>query len=113
MIIAVIPETAPKKLDYPVTITVRIASKKNKKLKPMVTRKRTFSMPRRAVKIPPVSPPVKPPKPAPLLCKITLAIKAIDVIIKPMSKYNSTINLQTKNEGQMPDPSSRAGLYHR
>lgn len=75
---------------YPVIMTVVIASAKNKTLKPMVIRKSVFSMPRRAVKMLPLSAPVKPPKPAPLLCKITLKIRAIDVIINAISRYLST-----------------------
>lgn len=47
-------------------------------------------MPRRAVNTPPVSAPVNPPSPAPLLCKTTLVIRAIDVIIRAMSKKVST-----------------------
>jgi hypothetical protein len=38
----------------------------------------------------PESPPVRPPRPAPLLCKMTLKINAIDVIIIAISKYLST-----------------------
>jgi hypothetical protein len=79
--------------DY-VSFTVMIARIKNNALKPIVTQNRTFSMPRRAVKTPPVSAPVKPPSPAPLLCKITLKIKAIDVIIKDASTHLLTGNLR-------------------
>lgn len=63
---------------------------KKRTLKPMVIQKRTFSIPRRAVKTPPESEPVKLPNPTPLFCKITLTIKAIEVIISAMSKYLST-----------------------
>jgi hypothetical protein len=37
-------------------------------------------------KMPPVSAPVRPPNPAPLLCKMTLMIRAIDVIIRAIFK---------------------------
>jgi hypothetical protein len=67
-----------------------MANPKNKILSPTVIRKSVFSTPRLAVNTAPVSPPVKPPNPAPLLCRMTLIIKAIDVIIIAMSKYLST-----------------------
>jgi hypothetical protein len=63
---------------------------KKSTLRPIVTRNKIFSIPRRAVKIPPVSAPVSPPNPAPLLCKITLTMRAIDVIIKAIFRYNFT-----------------------
>jgi hypothetical protein len=75
---------------YTVTITVAIASPKNNTLRPIVILNRVFSIPLLAEKTPPVSAPVKPPKPAPLLCRITLAIKAIEVIISPIFKYVDT-----------------------
>jgi hypothetical protein len=67
-------------------MTVAIAREKNRMLRTMVIWKSVRSTPRRAVKMLPVSDPVKPPRPAPLLCKITLTIKAIDVIIIAMSR---------------------------
>jgi len=72
---------------YLVTKTAAIANAKKITLKTMVARKSVFSTPRRAVKTPPVSPPAKPPSPAPLLCKITLMINVIDVIIRAISIY--------------------------
>jgi len=42
------------------------------------------------VNTPPVSPPVKPPRPAPLLWRITLATRAMDVIINPIFRYVDT-----------------------
>jgi len=75
---------------YPVNTTVEIAKPKKITLSPMVILKRVCSTPRRAVKTAPVSLPPKPPKPAPLLCKMTLTINAIDVIIIAISKYLST-----------------------
>jgi hypothetical protein len=75
----------------PVTNTVAIASRKKRTLNPMVTRKRVFSMPRRAVKKLPVSAPVNPPRPAPLLCNITLTMSEIDVIINAISRYTFKI----------------------
>jgi hypothetical protein len=74
-----------------------IARMKKRALNPIVTQNSTFSMPRRAVKTPPVSAPVKPPNPAPLLCKITQTIKAIDVIIKEASIHVLTGNLPVKS----------------
>jgi hypothetical protein len=74
------------------TTVIRVKMKK-RMLNPIVIQKRVFSIPRRAVKTPPVSAPVNPPRPTPLLCRITLAIKAIDVIIRAISKYLSTIFL--------------------
>jgi hypothetical protein len=73
-----------------VTITVAIHKIKNNTLNIIVTLNRVFSMPRLAVKTPPVSAPVRPPNPAPLLCKMMLIISAIDVIIKAINKYTST-----------------------
>jgi hypothetical protein len=67
-----------------------IAKMKKRMLRTMVTRNKTLSIPRRAVNTPPVSPPVSPPRPAPLLCKITLTINAIDVIIIATSIYDFT-----------------------
>ncbi len=52
----------------------------------MVIINKVFSIPLRAEKTLPDSPPVRPPKPTPLFCKITLTINAIEVIIKAMSK---------------------------
>jgi hypothetical protein len=67
-----------------------MAKPKNTMLITIVIRKSVFSTPRRAVKMAPESPPVRPPRPAPLLCKMTLTINAIDVIIIAISKYLST-----------------------
>jgi hypothetical protein len=74
-----------------------MARTKKRALNPIVIQNNTFSTPRRAVKTPPVSPPVKPPSPAPLLCNITQAIKAIDVIIKEASIHVFTGNLRYKS----------------
>jgi len=63
-----------------------IVSTKNTTLRTMVTQNRVFSMPRRAVNTPPVSAPVNPPRPAPLLCKMTLRIKVMDVIIREICR---------------------------
>jgi hypothetical protein len=63
---------------------------KNITLRIIVIRKRVFSIPLRAVKTPPVSAPVNPPNPAPLLCKITAKISAIDVIINAMNRKLAT-----------------------
>jgi hypothetical protein len=62
------------------------AKEKKITLNIMVIRNNVFSIPRLAVNIPPVSIPDNPPRPAPLLCKMTLAISAIDVIIIAISK---------------------------
>jgi hypothetical protein len=59
---------------------MRIRIKKST-LRPMVIEKRVLSMPLLAVNTLPLSTPVKPPSPTPLFCKITLIIKAIEVII--------------------------------
>lgn len=67
---------------YLLMITVAIVSKKKIALAPIVTQNKVFSIPRRAVKKPPESVPVNPPNPTPLFCKITLAIKAIEIIIR-------------------------------
>jgi hypothetical protein len=76
--------------DYLGIITAAMHKPKKIMLIPMVILKSVFSTPRLAVKTEPVSPPVRPPNPAPLLCMMTLKIKAIDVIINARSKYRST-----------------------
>ena len=88
-----------------------IARMKKSALKPIVTQNNTFSIPRRAVKTPPVSPPVSPPNPAPLLCKITLAIKAIDVIIKDASTHLLTGNLRVKSSSDKALQDSLCKLF--
>lgn len=75
--------------NQPVAITVRMVNVKNKTLNTMVTQNKVFSMPRRAVKIPPVSAPVNPPRPAPLLCKTTLMIRAVEVIMRAIFRNAS------------------------
>lgn len=82
--------TSTRTTYQPVTITVAIAKAKNKKLRPIVIRNKVFSIPRRAENTPPVSAPVNPPSPAPLLCRITLAIRATEVMINPIFKYVDT-----------------------
>ena len=67
-------------------ITDVIASTKKIPLKTMVTQNKVFSIPRLAVKTPPASAPVILPRPAPLLCRIILKTRAIDVKIKAPSK---------------------------
>jgi hypothetical protein len=59
----------------------------------IVTQKRVFSIPRRAEKTPPVSVLVNPPRPMPLFCRITLAMRAIEVIIKAMLINEVKVNL--------------------
>jgi hypothetical protein len=66
--------------------TVTSVKIKKNALKPIVIQNNVFSIPRRAEKTPPVSPPVRPPRPTPLFCRITLTVKAIDVIIRAISK---------------------------
>jgi hypothetical protein len=75
---------------YPVNTTVAMAKPKKTTLIAIVSLKRVFSTPRLAENTAPVSVPPKPPNPAPLLCKMTLKIKEIDVIIIAISKYLST-----------------------
>ena len=65
---------------------VAIARPKNNTLSTIVARNSVFSTPLRLEKTPPISEPVNPPKPAPLLCKMTLKIKDIDTAIKAMFK---------------------------
>jgi hypothetical protein len=60
--------------------SVRTRAKK-RELKMIVTQNNVRSIPRRAVKILPVSAPVKPPRPAPLLCRMTLRISRTEIII--------------------------------
>jgi hypothetical protein len=67
-------------------ITDVMARIKKSTLKMIVTQNRVFSMPRLAVKTVPESPPVILPKPAPLLCRIILITRAIDVKIKEPSR---------------------------
>jgi len=72
----------------------------NKTERTIVTQNNVFSIPRRALKTPPVSVLVSPPNQHPLFCRITLAMSAIEVIIKAISmnwlKSNLLDNIAAK-----------------
>ncbi len=54
---------------------------KNTALRMMVVQNNVRSTPRRAVKTLPASAPVSPPRPAPLLCRMTLRMSRTEIII--------------------------------